>query len=655
MTLVTYRPNFEQPWGGRESVCRIELNRLENRDVERIVSQITGGRRLPNEVLAQVLAKTDGVPLFVEELTKMVLESGLLVEKAKTYELNGPIPDLAIPATLHDSLMARLDRLSTVKDIAQLASVIGRAFSFDLLLAVSKVNAVALRRELDRLIEAELIHEFQNERGEAAYRFRHALIQDAAYESLLKGRKQKYHRAIAQAIVSQFPETAETQPEILAAHYVAAGLNEPAIAYWIQAGQRALIRTANHEAIANFQKALDHLQSSADLPERKVRELAVQASMGLALIATKGFGSSEVGLCFSRAENLCLSIGESPQLFPVLWGLWVFYLVRGELQIAKDRAEHLLFLGETTGDTGMLVEGNFTLGDALFWRGELTEARHHLEVMTELYDFGDHASHAIIYGQDPGVSGLSYLSFTLWALGYPDQALAKSNEARVLADRRGHPFSTAWALGCSALLNSFRGDPAETLRYAQATIAHSQDQGQPFWVSAGSILQGWAKFQMEDRVEGLAEMRYGLGYYQAIGSQVVQPHFMGVLAETLGDVGELDEAMDLLRMAFEKARSHSEKISEIDLYRIQAKLLLSRSSRDVDEAVESLRAGVRLASSMKSRPYLLRGLAELYRLTDDPVVAAELQTVVNGFDEGMNEPVYVRARATLSVTRRRVP
>lgn len=653
LTLVTLRPSFEHPWVGKERLCHLELSKLENRDVEKIVLQITAGRRLPPEVLQQVLTKTDGVPLFVEELTKMVLESGLLVEKGKSYELNGPIPELAIPTTLHDSLMARLDRLSTVKEIAQLASVIGRGFSFQLLRVVSEIDATILRRELQRLVDAELIYEYQDDKGELAFRFRHALIQDAAYESLLKGRKQKYHSAIAQAIVSQFPETADTQPEILAAHYLAAGMTEPAMAFWIQAGQRALVRSANHEAISNFQKALSLLTKTPESPERLARELTVQASMGMALIATRGFGSSEVGLCFSRAENLCLALGETAQLFPVLWGLWVFYLVRGELQIAQDRAEHLLHLGESTGDLGMRIEGHFTLGDTLFWRGAFAESRRHLERLADLYSFEDHGNHAVLYGQDPGVSGLSYLSFTLWALGYPEQALERSAQARELATRRGHPFSTAWALGCSALLNHFRGDPAETLRHAQETILHSNDQGQPFWISAGTFLQGWAKFRMEDRVEGLAEMRYGLAYYQAIGSQVVQPHFMGVLAQTLGEVGEIDEGIDLLLRALEKARTHGERVSEIDLHRVHANLLLSKGGSDPSEAVESLQTGIKLAKSLGGKAQLLRCLADLYRLTDDPAVEKELESVADSFTEGFNEPSYIRARATLSVSRRR--
>jgi predicted ATPase len=384
------------------------------------------------------------------------------------------------------------------------------------------------------------------------------------------------------------------------------------------------------------------------------RELTIQASMGTAFIATKGFGSSEVGLCFSRAENLCEALGDSPVLFPVLWGLWVFYLVRGELQIAQDRAEHLLFLGDTTGDLGMRIEGHFTLGDTLFWRAGFAESRRHLEKVADLYSFDEHGSHSVIFGQDPGVSGLSYLSFTLWALGFPEQALERSRQARALAERRSHPFSTAWALGCSALLNQFRGDHAETLRYAKETIAHSQDQGQPFWVSAGTFMQGWAKFRMEDRVDGLAEMRYGLAYYQAIGSQVVQPYFMGLLAETLGEVGEYDEALDLLARALEKARTHGERASEIDLHRIHARLLMASSEGNLPEAIRALETGTRLAANLGARSHQLRGLAELFRLTEDQRIAEQLQVLMAGFEEGLNEPAFVRARAALSVTRRKV-
>src|SRR5215813_3665576 len=341
--LLTFRPEFAPPWGNRSHLSQLTLSRLERPQVETMVKRVTGGKALPPEVMQQIVAKTDGVPLFVEELTKTVVESGLLREEEGRYVGvygSAPIPPLAIPSTLQDSLMARLDRLSTVREIAQLGATLGREFSYELLHAVSPLDEATLQRGLQQLVEAELVYQ----RGllpQAQYLFKHALIQDTAYQSLLKSTRQQYHQQIARALEERFPDTKERQPELLAHHYTEAGFSEQAIPYWQQAGQKAVARSANVEAVAHLTRGLELLKTLPDTPGRVQQELALQIALGAPLQATKGWGAPEVERVYARARELCQEVGETPQIFPVLWGLWMFHTTRGELQTTRELGEQL--------------------------------------------------------------------------------------------------------------------------------------------------------------------------------------------------------------------------------------------------------------------------------------------------------------------------
>ena len=314
------------------------LPRLPRRQAAEMTGQVVHRKALPPEVVEQVVAKTDGVPLFVEELTKMVLESGLLQEREERYELTGPLPPLAIPTTLHDSLMARLDRLAAVKSLAQLGATLGREFAYDLLQAVSPWDEATLRSGLHQLVEAEFLYQ-QGLPPQATYRFKHALIQEAAYQSLLRSTRQQYHQRIAQVVEARFPELCETQPELLAHHYTEAGATTQAIPYWQRAGQRAVERSAHVEAIAHLTKGLEVLKTLPDTPERIPQELDLQTNLGPVLMTTKGFTAPEVEAAYARARELCRQVGETPRLFPVLHGLWRFYNARGEFQTARELGE----------------------------------------------------------------------------------------------------------------------------------------------------------------------------------------------------------------------------------------------------------------------------------------------------------------------------
>jgi predicted ATPase len=354
LVLLRCRPHFHPAWHHRSYLTEITVNRLSHAQVEQIVHRMTDGKTLPQEVLAQIVEKTDGVPLFVEEITKAILESGHLKEVDGHYELTGSLSTFAIPATLQDSLMARLDRLVTAKGIAQIGATIGRQFSYVLLQAVAQLDASILQRELGRLVEAELLYQ----RGlppQASYLFKHALIWDAAYESLLKSTRQQYHQRIAQVLETQFPETTETQPELLAYHYTEAGLTEKAIHYWHQAGQSAVQRSAHTEVIAHLRKGLALLETLPETPQRLQREVHMDIALGASLIATKGYGAPEVEQTYLRAQHLCQHLQEPQQLFPVLRGLWNHYTIRAEHQTAHALGEQLLTLAQQVQDSAMLV------------------------------------------------------------------------------------------------------------------------------------------------------------------------------------------------------------------------------------------------------------------------------------------------------------
>ena len=362
--VLTCRPTFRHAWGLRTHLTPLMLTRLARDQVALMVARVAGGKRLPAAVVHHIVTQTDGVPLFIEELTKAILESGLLRETDGHYALTGPLSAVAIPTTLHDALMARLDRLGTAKGIAQWGATLGRQFSYALLQAVSQREAVTLQRELGRLVEAELLYP----RGvvpQATYLFKHALIQEAAYQSLLRSTRQYYHQRAARVLTDQFPETAETQPELIAHHYTEAACHAQAVPYWQRAGQRAIARSAHVEAVAHLTRGLDVLMALPETQERDRHELALRLALGTALSVTKGWPAPEVGQAYSRAQYLWQQVGETAQLFPVLWGLGHFHVVRGEPQTARELGEQLLTLAQQHQEPTYFLAAHFMLGNAL--------------------------------------------------------------------------------------------------------------------------------------------------------------------------------------------------------------------------------------------------------------------------------------------------
>jgi TOMM system kinase/cyclase fusion protein len=650
LALFTFRPDFSPPWTGRSHCTQVTVNRLLRRQAVEVIRQVAHGKALPAEVVEQIVAKTDGVPLFVEELTKMVLDAGLLEEQADHYALTGPLPPLAIPTTLHDSLMARLDHLAAVKGLAQLGATLGREFPYDLLQAVSPWDEGTLRRGLQQLVEAEFLYQ-QGLPPQATYRFKHALIQDAAYQSLLRSTRQRHHQHIAQVLEARFPTLCATQPEVLAHHFTEAGLREQAIGYWQQAGQRAIERSANLEAIGHLTTALDVLKTLPDTPERTQHELTLYTALGVPLRATKGFGAPEVGQVYARARALCQQVEETPQLSPVLRGLWEYYELQGELQTARELGEQLLTLAQHVREEELLLVAHHVLGDTLVWLGEFAGARAHLEQGMVLYHPQQHRAHAFLYGYDSGVHGLSFGAWALWYLGYPDQALRRVHDALRLAQDVSHPFSLGFALAFAAWLHQLRREGHAAHERAAALIALATDQGFPFWDSWGTVLRGWALAEQGQCAEGIAQLRQGIAAWRATGAALQLPYYLALLVEAYGKAGQAEEGLRVLAEALAAVHRTGERQHEAELHRLKGALLLAQNGADAQEAERCFRQAMDVACQQQAKSLELRAATSLSRLWQQQGNCAEahklLAPIYGWFTEGFDTADLQEAKALL--------
>jgi predicted ATPase len=623
---------------------------LGRAQVEAMIERITGDKALPAEVVQQIVTKTDGVPLFVEELTKAILESSLLRQHEDRYELTGPLPSLAIPATLHDSLMARLDRLAAGKEVAQLAATLGRTFPYELLRAVSPLDAAMLQQALARLVEAELLYQ----RGvlpQATYLFKHALIQEAAYQSLLKSTRQQYHQRIARVLEAQFPETCETQPELLAQHYTAAGFREQAVGYWQRAGQQARQRSANREAIEHLTTGLELLATLPETPTRTQQELDLQLALGPALIATKGHAVPEVEQIYARARALCAQIGETPQLFPTLRGLCWFYRSRGALPTAREIGEQLLRLAQREAAPTPLLEAHEALGNTLCFLAEYAAARAHLEQGIALTDPATQRALAFRRGWAPGVGCLAVAASALWCLGYPTQAMRRSQEALVLAQALAHPYSLALAQHSAAVLHYRRREALAVQAQAEALLPLATAQGYPLFVGLGTCWCGWMLAVQGQGEAGLAQMHQGLAAVLATGFMVGWPLCLVLLAEVAGHAGQIAEGLRLLAEVLTASEASGQGDLLAEAYRLQGALLLRQAIPDADQAEACFQQALTIARRQQAKSWELRTAVSLSRLWQRQGKRAEayelLAPIYHWFTEGFDTADLQEAKALL--------
>jgi predicted ATPase len=505
-------------------------------------------------------------------------------------------------------------------------------------------------------VEAGLVYQ-SGVPPQARYLFKHALVQDTAYQSLLRSRRAQLHHQVAEVLTGQFAETVKTQPELVAHHYTEAGSIELAIPYWQQAGQRALLRSAHAEAVGHFTKGLELLKTLPQTGERTEQELVLQTALGPALMVTTGYTSAEVEQTYTRALELCRQVGGTPQLFPVLRGLWEFYEMRGELQTARELAEQLLTLIQNDQDPALLVIAHDVMGDTLFFLGEFTSAREHVEQGIALYDFQQHRSLAFLHGgYDPGMACLCYLAFALWHLGYPDQAVKQSQEALTLAQELAHPFSLAMALYVAARLSCLDREVERAQEQAEALIALATEQEFSFFLAQGTILRGWVLAMQGQGEKGIAEMRRGIAASRTTGTELFQLHSLARLAEGYGKARHGEEGLTALVEALALIDTTGERWYEAELYRLKGELTLQSPasgprSQVASEAEECFHRALDIARTQQAKSLELRAGMSLSRLWQQQGKREEahllLAEIYRWFTEGFDTKDLQEAKALL--------
>jgi class 3 adenylate cyclase/predicted ATPase len=634
LLIVTFRPEFQPPWTGQPQVTMLTLNRLDLRDRTALIEQIAGGKALPDEVVAQIVDRTDGVPLFVEELTKSVLESGVSL--------------VGIPTTLHDSLMARLDRLASVRLVAQIGAAIGREFSYQLLHAVSCLSDDELQAALGRLIGSELVFQ-RGTPPDAVYTFKHALVQDAAHSSMLRSTRQQLHAQIAEALETHSPELMDTQPERFAQHYEQAGLAEKSVTYWGKAGRRSAARSAMAEAAAQLQKALDQLALLPDSLERQRQELELRSSQGAVLFVVKGHGAPETGHAYARTRELWEQLGSPSEFLRVPYGQARYHVVRGEFDLALHLDEDLLRLSRQRNDSAGLVLAHYSSARNLMFAGRFGLSWTHLEEVFSFYDRISQRSLISQAGDDPYVAAGGISALVVCCLGYPDRALARSKAAIDEAWRLAHPATSGSVLALGNMLVSLLGDDAALNERAEQLVAIAAEQSFPWWGAQGAIYLGWSKAKGGDVVEGISLLRRGLSAHRATGAELWTPHHITRLAMACEIAGEFEEASFLLDEALKIVERTGERWFEAELNRNKGQLLLRQGHTEAGEGLYC--KALSIAREQEAKLWELRAAMSLAQLRRDRSRRAEardlLAPVYGWFTEGFDTPDLKEAKALL--------
>ena len=639
--LVTHRPDFDAPWQDHPHLTSLTLNRLSRTQAAEIVETISEGR-LTGAVVDRIVARADGVPLYVEELTKSVREASGLS--------NDPIALNSIPATLQASLMARLDRLDEAKHIAQIGAAIGREFSGDLLKAVSGDVEERLGSAIDRLVDAEMVFPVATPRG-PVYRFKHALIQEVTLGSMLKAYRAELHARIAKTLTAEFSAVADAEPEILARHYSAAGMAKPAIECWRRAGALSVAASANVEAVNYFNNALALVETMPDNVARDRLELELRVASGGPLLMTKGHAAPDVGRAYARARELCEKVENAPEIVPALFGLWRYYVGRGDCNVTRDLGRQILDIGEAAGDQASIVLGRYGLGYALFCHGQLELAEEQLKAGYQAYDQRMRADISYRLGQDPGVACLAYSALALWVLGYPERARLRIQDALALADDLSHHFSQAYARSLACQIMQLRGEVAKVQAMSDHAIEIAREQGFGVWVASPTIFRGWAQSQ----IDGLGGADGGAGEAAAAAEAIVtagmsmrRPYYLALVAEALVMAEQWEEAGATLEQAQLIATETDERWSEPELTRLQGVL----AARDnVETAEAQLRHACTLARDNHAKSWELRAATSLARLLHEKGEGQEaeqiLRPVYDWFTEGFDTQDLQNAKSLL--------
>jgi DNA-binding winged helix-turn-helix (wHTH) protein/class 3 adenylate cyclase/predicted ATPase len=645
LLLVTYRPGYRPAWIDKSYTTQISLAPLTPPESLQVVQTILPTETLPTPLVPQLLAKADGNPFFLEELAQAVAEQG------------GDVPATTVPDTVQAVLTARIDRLPTpAKSVLQAAAVIGKDIDLPLLQAIADVPDEALQHHLTSLQAAEFLYEAPTA-STPVYMFKHALTQEVAYQSLLRRTRQQYHTRIAQALEAQFPEVVEQQPERLAQHYTGAEQAARAIPYWQQAGQRAVERSANVEAISHFTKGLELLKALPDTPERVQQELTLHLALGSPLMLLKGFTSPDVERTYAHASALAQQLGETPQHFSVLVGLWRMYFSQARLHTAREMAVQCLALAQYLQDPVALQEAHLALGSTCIHLGELYTAREHLERSIVLHE--PRRSHPVAFsrGTDPGVVGLARGAWSLWLLGYAQQALMRSREALALAQRSAYPADIAFAMFFAAVLYQCRREAPQVREQAEEVIRLATEQGFTHWVAGGTLLRGWALVHQGALEEGIEQLRQGHNAWLATGNELGKTQILARLSEAYGKAGCPEEGLRVLDEAFATLQKNAERHYESDLYRLKGVLLLQQTGLQLPpmsvwrEAETCFQQAVDVARQQGAKFLELRAvmrLGSLWQTHDRREQAYQaLKKAYDWFAEGLDTPDLQEAKKLL--------
>ena len=623
LVIITARSEFQPSWSAHSHITTLVLSRL-SRQLRTTLVERVAGRELPKEVVEEIIVKTDGVPLFLEELTKTVLESDLLTERHGRYVLSGPWRQLAIPATLTDSLMARLDRMGPFKRIAQIGATIGREFSYEILHAVANTPAEQIVAALNHLEEAGLIMRRGHPPG-ALYSFKHVMIQNAAHASLLHSERRKLHSRIAQVLSEMYPEKTEREPELLAHHLTESGQSEGAASFWLKAGKQAARSGANLEAIGHLRRGLGVVHASARIQGADEMELELRIALGNALIAAKGYAVQEVEENYIRALELGHQLDDDEKVFAATRGLWVCHFIRADLTRAHDLSVELLKFAkrqrlnersQPAQQTGYLIEAHRSIAMTMLYRGRFAASQHHLHRCINLYSPDLHSDLMVRHGTDPGVVSLSYLGYLLWFLGRPDAARQHSEQAIANAEKIRHPFTLAFALVFGAYLCQHLRDVEGTRDHANRAMIIATEHNFLHWKQQATILRGWALTQLGEADEGLGQMRFGLDEYEAMDSWLAGCWFRCLLAEAYAKSGMRDAALRALDGALATARRTGDHSYLAEVYRLQGEITLSDGDpASVKEAEDLFALSLATARKQGALSWELRTAVSLARLS----------------------------------------
>ena len=612
--LVTHRPELRPRWLHHSHVAALVMPRLTQTQSSTMVARVAGARQLPPELVAQIVAKTDGVALFVEELTKAVLESGTLTQVGQRYEYSASAASVTIPATLRDSLMARLDRSLPVKEVAQIGAAIGREFSYGLISAVAPAGPAQLEDSLERLTESGLVFR----RGvlrDAVFTFKHALVRDAAYDTLLKSRRRELHGRIAQVLEDRFASTAEAEPELLAHHFTEAAQTEQAVGYWCKAGELALKRMAPTEAISHLSRGLELVAALPATGERDARELDLRVPLGAAWMALRGWHAQEVASALAPALELATSLHRPEALLPVLPGLWVNRMTQGRNAESLQFAERMLAEGEGGEDSRLRLVGHMAAMASHWWVGNFLLTRQHGERVLELYDREAHRPIADLLNYDPKTMAHMYNASSAWILGYADTAVREMQAMEVHARWRGHAFDLLVALTFGALPSHYRGDLSEFRGRLDAAREVAQEQGLAFFGEVyAPWLGGFALGQEGRHREAVEALSTGIQAWSELGLLGLLPYARRLLAESLAATGALDQAIEVLDASLEQVArpGWEERVHLAEVLRVRG-VVLEQLGR-LDDAEHDLRSAIEVACSQQAKSWELRAAMSLARL-----------------------------------------